>query len=851
MDPQLLLEAERRLATLPPSVQQKVGRLIAEARRIGTREQAQRSFLAYVRHVWPGFIHGRHHEIMAEAFEKVVKGTLKRLIINMPPRHAILTSTLIPTMTGLKPLLDLQTGDCVFGPDGKPVRVIGKSDVFRNRGLYRVWTDDEAYLDVDGEHLWTVRLDRKHNIYNDYTTEQLWRRQNGEVLRTKRSGEIEFMHGKHTDPRKVRLPRLPDVAPVQYPEAQLPIDPYVLGVWLGDGAALQATVSMCNADAAIVRAEIERRMYVTKDRSTRFSFGVSNLKTRLRDLGVLGNKHIPPAYLTASVQQRRDLLKGLMDTDGTVSKEGQCFFSQSNKAFILQVLELIRSLGIKANLLNGEARIKEKSYGITWEISFYANDVFLLPRKEARTLKTQRCFGRYIKIEKLDYAGDVQCIKVDRSDGLFLAGEGYVCTHNTKSEFASYLLPSWFLGLHPGKKVIQTSHTAELAVGFGRKVRNLVDSEKYKEIFPDVELQADSKAAGRWNTNAMGEYFAIGVGGAVTGKGADLLIIDDAHSEQEATIAETNPEVYDKTYEWYTSGPRQRLQPGGAIVTVQTRWSKKDLVGQILTASAQRDGEEWEVIEFPAILETAEGERALWPEFWELKELEVLRNELPRAKWMAQYMQQPTSDVSAIVKREWWRIWEQDDPPFCEYIIQSWDTAFLKSERADYSACTTWGVFKINDDKGLPQTHIILLNSFKERLEFPELKRAAMDEYKDWKPDSLIVEAKAAGSPLIYELRAMGIPVQEFVPSKGNDKIARLNAVADIFASGRVWAPARPWAEEVMEEIASFPSGEHDDLVDSSSQALLRFRRGGFLRLETDEPEPPPTLRSLRRREYY
>jgi predicted phage terminase large subunit-like protein len=417
---------------------------------------------------------------------------------------------------------------------------------------------------------------------------------------------------------------------------------------------------------------------------------------------------------------------------------------------------------------------------------------------------------------------------------------------HTKSEFASYLLPSWFLGRFPDKKIIQTSHTAELAVGFGRKVRNLVDSDRYKDIFPQVALQADSKAAGRWATNYAGEYFAIGVGGAVTGKGADLLIIDDPHSEQEATLAETNPEVYDKTYEWYTSGPRQRLQPGGAIVVVMTRWSKKDLTGQVLKAAAQRSGEEWEVIEFPAILPSG---NALWPEFWSISELEALRQELPNGKWMAQYQQEPTSDVSAIVKREWWRIWEQDHPPFCSYTIQSWDTAFLKSERADYSACTTWGVFEHPDDTGKNQSNIILLNAFKKRMEFPELKEAAFEEFKYWNPDSIIIEAKAAGSPLIFELRAMGIPVQEFTPSKGNDKIARLNAVADMFASGRVWVPNTHWAEELVEEVASFPSGEHDDLVDSMTQALLRYRRGGFLRLASDEPEP--TRYFKRKREGY
>jgi len=419
---------------------------------------------------------------------------------------------------------------------------------------------------------------------------------------------------------------------------------------------------------------------------------------------------------------------------------------------------------------------------------------------------------------------------------------------HTKSEFASYLLPAWFLGKFPEKKVIQTSHTAELAVGFGRKVRNLVDSDVYKDIFPSVGLQADSKAAGRWATNKGGDYFAIGVGGAVTGKGADILIIDDPHSEQEAALSETNPEIYDKTYEWYTSGPRQRLQPGGAIIIVMTRWSKKDLTGQVVKAATQREGEEWEVIDFPALLPSG---KPLWPQFWSKIELLALKNELPNAKWQAQYMQQPTSDVSAIIKREWWRIWEEDYPPQCEFLIQSWDTAFLKTQRSDYSACTTWGVFYYPDDRGIEQANIILLNCFKRRMEFPELKQKAFEEWKEWEPDAMIVEAKAAGSPLIFELRAMGIPVQEFTPSKGNDKIARLNAVADLFASGHVWVPNTSWAEELVEEVASFPSGEHDDLVDSMTQALLRYRRGGFIRLESDEPDEVKEFKSKRTAGYY
>jgi predicted phage terminase large subunit-like protein len=720
---------------------------------------------------------------------------------------------------------------------------------------------------------------------------------------------------------------------------------------------------------------------------------------------------------------------------------------------------------------------------------------------------------------------------------------------HTKSEFASYLFPSWFLGKYPAKKVIQASNTADLAVNFGRKVRNLVGSEEYAKVFPGVTLRADSKSAGRWGTSHNGEYNALGVGGTMTGKGADLLIIDDPHSEQEAALAVGNPQVFDSVFEWYTSGPRQRLQPGGAIVVVMcmtgdtrvlmasgqqkllrdirpgdlvatfdkgrlstskinnwqsngldkvykvqtqsgiilranerhpflvlnegvcewtrlrqlqvgdelvatkvavdrheqkinqgfvghalqklattvkilmhriglwgimasgnsldalrkgaiaqseqkvcarhtttkhdglkvteakitrqntdapnaskvvtesplnsmrrwlrsattdamfavknlrlktlahtgaascalttattqekcedyfattatlqsdmarrqafskelrrisdfttdpivsitpcgleevfdvevdrtenfiangvvshnTRWSKSDLTGRILKNAGELGKEdEWEVIELPAIMPSG---APLWPEFWSLKELEALREELPPAKWNAQYQQNPTAEEGALIKRDWWQVWEAEDPPRCEFIIQSWDTAFTKKERSDYSACTTWGVFHKNEDP--EDVNIILLDALQKRMEFPELKDKALEHYKEWEPDAFIVEAKAAGAPLVYELRKLGIPVSEYTPSRGtraapNDKISRVNSVTDLFRSGKIWAPDTRWAREVVEQCAAFPNSDHDDLVDSTVQALLRFRQGGFLRLDTDERDDPVHFR--------
>ncbi len=213
--------------------------------------------------------------------------------------------------------------------------------------------------------------------------------------------------------------------------------------------------------------------------------------------------------------------------------------------------------------------------------------------------------------------------------------------------------------------------------------------------------------------------------------------------------------------------------------------------------------------------------------------------------------QQPTSDTSAIIKREWWQKWPSDEPPQCDFILQTWDTAFEKTQRSDYSALTTWGVFYKADDTGAEQANIILLDAFREWMEFPKLKQKAIDHYKEWEPDSVIIEKKASGSPLIYEMRAMGIPVQEFTPTRGNDKISRLNAVADIFASGRVWAPNTSWAEEVIEEVASFPSAQHDDYTDTVSMALARFRKGGYVGTKLDEPDDIRYFKSHRAQGYY
>ena len=425
-----------------------------------------------------------------------------------------------------------------------------------------------------------------------------------------------------------------------------------------------------------------------------------------------------------------------------------------------------------------------------------------------------------------------------------------------KSQLVSTYYPAWFIGRNGGKKVMLVSHTSDLAVDFGRKVRNIIDSEPYQQVFSNVGLSSDSKSAGRWNTTTGCEFYATGVGSALAGRGADLLLVDDPHSEQD--VLNGNFTAFDKAYDWFSFGARTRLMPGGRVAIVHTRWHSMDLTGRLVQDMTNNEGsDQYEVVEYPAILEVEDkdtGElvqKALWPEFFDLPALLRTKASMAAFQWNAQYQQNPTGEEASIIKRDWWRIWPGDEPPAVEYVIMALDAAAESHNRADFTSLTTWGVF-FNEEENAHQ--IVLLNAIKRRVEFPELKVLATEEYNTWDPDSFIVEKKSSGTPLYQEMRRAGLMVQEYTPVRGttnnpNSKMARLNSISDIISSGLVWVPATRWAEELIEEVAGFPFAPNDDAVDTTIMALMRFRQGGFIRLPTDEPDPEPVYR--RRAAYY
>jgi predicted phage terminase large subunit-like protein len=805
---------------MPLDEKRRLLALLEHKERLESVKQARTDFLAFCHRVYPGFKEGPHHRIIAKLLKEVAEGTKTRLIINIAPRfgksetisylfaaffyglfpskkiimtthtaslsesygrrvrnlirspeyqeifpesvisddqqaagqwsttkggqyyaagvggalagrgadllitddpHALTLDTEVPTPCGFTTIGALRVGDEVYGPDGTPTRVIAKSPVWPARPVYEVQTDDGAIIEADAAHLWTYHSET--NIARS------------RLLKTQTTQELE----KWDKPNKPYLPRH---AAVRYPERDLPVHPWALGAWLGDGHASVGRMTAHPDDAPYMRGRFEDCGYQTTDHADRFSFGVRGLFVQLRALGVADNKHIPTVYMHASAEQRMALLQGLMDTDGEVSKAGECIFHNKDAALVDQVVELLHSLGKKARR---RSYYCDGKFGACWmhRVCFKLKDAALMPRKRERTRDTDDKQRRSITVTATDRVADMQCITVEREDGLFLVGREYVVTHNSEQ---------------------------------------------------DVTTQGKA--------------------------------------------------VFEKAWTWYQTGPLQRLMPGGVIVVIMTRWDELDLTGRLLSYSANNpDADEWELVQLPPILPSG---RSLWPEQWPIEQLVKKKNSMSPKYWNSQYMQDPVSEEGALLKREWWQTWEEDYIPSCEFIIMTLDGAFTTTSQSNFSAITVFGVFYRDDASGSPRPALILLDTFNERVEFPDLKKTALKFYKEWKPDAFVIEAKASGLPLLQELRLMGVPVQDYTPSRAssamlsNDKVARVSGITDIFASGMVWAPDTRWAHEVIEQCAKFPNGAYDDLVDCVSMAMQRFRQGGFIKLPSDAEDDGP-----------
>ena len=444
---------------------------------------------------------------------------------------------------------------------------------------------------------------------------------------------------------------------------------------------------------------------------------------------------------------------------------------------------------------------------------------------------------------------------------------------HSKSRHSSELFPPYFLGHFPDQPVMILSHTYDLSKKFGRYVRDMISSPEYHELFPDTVIKRDQTAVGEWATTEGAHFFAAGVDGAIAGRGAGLLVVDDMVRDADALAGQTRPEVFQRIYDWYFQA-RQRLMPGGSIVIVNTRWAPNDPTGLILANSK----EDWEVITLPAVWPRAvlgededghpvydpdEPERTLWPEFWPPAEIFALREELPSIKWEASYQQNPTAGGSTIFARPWFKLWPKPSPPNkLKEIIVSIDPAFGQNDRADPAGIVVSGIFeakrgelggrRADDPLDTVQTNLILLDAFESQAPFPDFKQEVWELNRQWNPEVILIEDKASGISLVQELSLMNLPVRLFKVSRGtatspNDKIARANRVAPIVKSGRIWLPSpevREWADRLLKQLTMFPMVPNDDMTDAFVQTLVYFRNFGLLTTDDDwEPDPEDARR--------
>ena len=379
-----------------------------------------------------------------------------------------------------------------------------------------------------------------------------------------------------------------------------------------------------------------------------------------------------------------------------------------------------------------------------------------------------------------------------------------------KTLVTTQMFPAWYLGRHPDRFVISASYGQELSDDFGRRVRNMMVDSLHRAVFPGCVLVENSSSMRRFDIAAGGSYVAVGRGGSITGRGANLFLIDDPLKDREEANSET---IRRLLHDWFANVAYTRLEPNGAIVLIATRWHEDDLCGWLMREHPE---EGWHILKMPAIAEEDEGWRkegeALWPTRFPLETLRVIKSAIGSSAWASLYQQRPAAAEGQIFRREWWQHFTVQ--PTLGRTIQSWDCAFKAGRENDYSVCTTW----IATERGY-----FLLSLWRGRVEFPELKRQLMSQAEAWSPSAILVEDSASGQSLIQELQTTNQPIIRVKPD--SDKISRAQAVTPLIESGRVFLPeSAGWLEDFEDELAAFPSAAHDDAVDSLTQALNYLR---------------------------
>ncbi|KKL48976.1 hypothetical protein LCGC14_2320120, partial [marine sediment metagenome] len=477
------------------------------------------------------YIYGWHIDALAEHLEAVTRGEIRNLLITMPPRHAkaLAHDTPIFTTWGWKRHGDLVPGDFVFTPKGLPVRVIAVTDEFYDEA-YEIGFDDGETIIAGSQHEWRVYIDDVHSTPK-------WKR-----TRTERIVETAQLRQHSDDTRNRRAARIKLTSAVQCPPKRLLIDPYLLGVWLGDGSSTSAMLYAGEEDASHFES-LGRVARVLEPMGTRkqkfFHILPEGLQTKLRVLGLLGNKHIPSDYLEASLEQRLSLLQGLMDTDGTCSKsDGRCSFTTKHRHIADDICQLICSLGLKAYISREKyTRLNGRVHGPYFIVSFMGKaglTIFRLQRKQSRIRESLHPKSNHRYVHSLIRIGQhpLKCIQVE--GGMYLTGKRFIPTHN--SICVAVMWPTWVWTCLPEKRFLFASYAQGLSTRDSVKCRRIIESPWYRRRWGHVfKLTSDMNLKMRFENSRMGYRLATSVGGSNTGEGGDFLGVDDAHNIKEVS----------------------------------------------------------------------------------------------------------------------------------------------------------------------------------------------------------------------------------------------------------------------------------------------------------------------------
>lgn len=822
--------------------------LIKAARYELKKRAARQALSSFILFTYPQYLMGWVHEEICEALDKFLEDVREkrspRLIITMPPRSGKLCADETPVLTtkGWKTHGELAVGDEVFSPSGRPVRVIAVGP--KNFATHEVEISTGEKFAVHLDHEWTI-YSRPQARYKTVETRFFVEpsRKTGTVRKLstgligKRGGRYLYQIDRHK--------------PLQFDAVAHVLPPYCLGVWLGDGTTVAPRINMCSSDAEIVKDVFEELGVpvtgewvhsITGVVTFSFASGIPNRRNKfsadMKRLNLFDGKYIPDEYKFDSEQNLRELLAGLIDTDGT--RDGNRYvFSTVSERLAQDVAEVVRLIGETPHIRKNEP--VTSTSGIIGGKPVYTVDFFAskpipcrLKRKQITHVREERRHA-IVSVRRLETPRQGNCIQVDSDDGLYLVGKTLVATHN--SEIVSRRFPAYALGRNPDMQIIATSYGSDLSARFNRDVQRIIDDDPYRAVFPDTTLSGKNvktTVAGSYIRTSdlfeivgfKGAYRSTGVGGGITGQGADILIVDDPVKDRASANSAT---IRESTWDWYTSTAYTRLSPGGGVIVMCTRWHTDDLVGRLIDRDHKGTGDHWTVINYPAIAEEDEPHRkkgeALHPERYPLEALEQIRKAVGARDWEALYQQHPVPDGGGLFKREWIQFWDQLPERFDAACI-SWDMTFKDSKASDYVVGQVWG---------RKDGCFYLVDQFRGQWDFVKTLEQFIAASKKYpRITRKLVEDKANGSAIISTLKKKVSGIIPITPKESKE--ARASAVTTLWEAKNVYLPPPdrfPWVErEFIPELLSFPSGAHDDQIDSLSMALNDLSKHGGLNID-------------------